>query len=95
MRAALCSLAGRWPGHDLPAHAGCALPAGVAALYLADNPGATPAQVSGLITSTATLNKVSPARFKPGTPNRLLYSRLNLPAQQQTPPAAVQAASGP
>ena len=46
--------------------------AGVAALYLASNPSATPAQVTTAIVNNATPNKVT----SPGTgsPNRLLYS---------------------
>jgi serine protease len=46
--------------------------AGVAALYLANNPSATPAQVTTAIINNATPNKVTDA--KPGTPNLLLYS---------------------
>lgn len=46
--------------------------AGVAALYLEDNPTSTPAQVHTAIINNASLNKVN----GPGTgsPNRLLYS---------------------
>ncbi len=46
--------------------------AGVAALYLASNPSATPAQVTSAIINASTPNKVT----SPGTgsPNRLLYS---------------------
>ncbi|MFG3659860.1 S8 family serine peptidase [Streptomyces sp. NPDC047706] len=45
--------------------------AGAAALHLADNPSATPAQVSSALTSAATPNVVtSPGS---GSPNRLLY----------------------
>ncbi|MES2670446.1 MAG: S8 family peptidase [Pseudomonadota bacterium] len=46
--------------------------AGVAALYLANNPSATPAQVTTAIINNSTPNKVT----SPGTgsPNRLLYS---------------------
>ncbi len=46
--------------------------AGVAALYLQANPGASPATVSGALTGGATLNKVT----SPGTgsPNRLLFT---------------------
>jgi subtilisin family serine protease len=46
--------------------------AGVAALYLATNPSATPAQVTTAVLNNATPNKVT----SPGTgsPNRLLYS---------------------
>jgi serine protease len=46
--------------------------AGVAALYLANNPSATPAQVTTAILNNATPNKVTDART--GSPNRLLYS---------------------
>jgi subtilisin family serine protease len=46
--------------------------AGVAALYLQNNPGATPAAVGAAIISNATPDKVvAPG---PGSPNRLLYS---------------------
>jgi len=45
--------------------------AGAAALYLADNPGATPAQVTAAIIANATPNKVTDAGS--GSPNRLLY----------------------
>ena len=46
--------------------------AGVAALYLANNPSATPAQVTSALITNSTPNKVT----SPGTgsPNRLLYS---------------------
>jgi subtilisin family serine protease len=48
--------------------------AGVAALYLQNNPGASPASVTSAITSTATTGVVtSPGS---GSPNRLLYSLL-------------------
>ena len=46
--------------------------AGVAALYLADNPTATPSQVDSAIKNAATPNKVTDA--KSGSPNLLLYS---------------------
>jgi len=46
--------------------------AGVAALALAANPGATPAAVTNFLTSNATLNKVTSAGT--GSPNKLLYS---------------------
>jgi serine protease len=46
--------------------------AGVAALYLATNPSATPAQVATAIINSSTPNKVTDART--GSPNRLLYS---------------------
>ncbi len=45
--------------------------AGVAALYLAGNPSATPATVSNWIISNATLNKIT--GNPSGTPNRLLF----------------------
>ncbi|HYW07620.1 MAG TPA: S8 family serine peptidase [Longimicrobium sp.] len=46
--------------------------AGVAALYLAGNPGASPSTVTNALTASATLNKVTDARR--GSPNRLLFS---------------------
>jgi serine protease len=46
--------------------------AGVAALYLADNPTASVSQVTNALLSAATPNKVSSAGS--GSPNRLLYS---------------------
>jgi subtilisin family serine protease len=46
--------------------------AGAAALYLAGNPSATPAQVTAAILAATTPNKVTDART--GSPNRLLYS---------------------
>jgi subtilisin family serine protease len=46
--------------------------AGTAALYLAGNPSATPAQVTAAILAATTPNKVTDART--GSPNRLLYS---------------------
>jgi len=46
--------------------------AGVAALYLANNPNATPTQVRNAIVNNATSNKVTDARS--GSPNLLLYS---------------------
>lgn len=51
--------------------------AGAAALYLAANPSATPAQVTAAITSNATQNVVTSAGT--GSPNRLLYT---IPASQ-------------
>jgi subtilisin family serine protease len=46
--------------------------AGVAALYLQNNPGASPATVTGALTGGATLNKVTSAGT--GSPNRLLFT---------------------
>ncbi len=46
--------------------------AGVAALYLANNPTATPSQVTTAIINASTPNKVTGAQT--GSPNRLLYS---------------------
>ncbi|WP_438364059.1 S8 family serine peptidase, partial [Streptomyces viridosporus] len=45
--------------------------AGAAALHLADNPSATPAQVSSALTSAATTGVVGNPGS--GSPNRLLY----------------------
>jgi serine protease len=46
--------------------------AGVAALYLANNPSATPTQVTNALINNSTANKVTSAGT--GSPNRLLYS---------------------
>jgi subtilisin family serine protease len=46
--------------------------AGAAALYLANNPGATPAQVHTAIVNNATTGVVSSPGS--GSPNRLLYT---------------------
>ena len=51
--------------------------AGVAALYLQDHPGASPAEVAAAITSSATPNVL--ANVGPGSPNLLLYSPLTAP----------------
>ena len=72
--------------------------AGVAGLYLEQNPSATPAQVAKLLTDSASINKVgSPGS---GTPNRLLYegflnaapgswaNRAPLPSARHQPAAA-------
>jgi aqualysin 1 len=59
--------------------------AGVAALFLETNPGASPATVTAAIINSATTNHVS----NPGTgsPNRLLYSLLTAPPPPSpTPP---------
>jgi subtilisin family serine protease len=58
--------------------------AGVAALYLASNPTATPAQVTSAIINASTPNKVT----SPGTgsPNRLLYSFLGSTPPPPPPP---------
>ncbi len=50
--------------------------AGVAALYLEQFPGAQPWEVSKAILVGATQGRLQTDRFKAGTPNRLLYSRL-------------------
>ncbi|UTA46867.1 S8 family peptidase [Simiduia sp. 21SJ11W-1] len=48
--------------------------AGVAALYLAENPGATPAQVEAALEGAATQNAISDTK---GSPNLMLYSLLD------------------
>jgi subtilisin family serine protease len=50
---------------------------GAAALFLQDNPTATPAQVATWITGNATTGKIS--SLGSGSPNRLLYTRLAAP----------------
>jgi subtilisin family serine protease len=56
--------------------------AGVAALYLQSNPGASPATVANAIVTTATSNKVTSAGT--GSPPKLLYSLLT--PETTTPP---------
>jgi subtilisin family serine protease len=58
--------------------------AGVAALYLASNPSATPAQVTSAIINASTPNKVT----SPGTgsPNRLLYAFFGSTPPPPPPP---------
>ncbi|HEX8722098.1 MAG TPA: S8 family peptidase [Pyrinomonadaceae bacterium] len=60
--------------------------AGVAALYLQNNPGATPAQVSTAVKDASTAGKVAGAGT--GSPNRLLYSLFDAPAPTPTPTPA-------
>ena len=47
--------------------------AGAAAIYLGQNPNATPAEVSNAITSSSTMGLLNPDGMLPGTPNKLLY----------------------
>lgn len=49
--------------------------AGVAALYLQENPGSSPSSVTNAIINNATVNKIT--NVPTGTPNRLLYSIFN------------------
>lgn len=58
--------------------------AGAAALYLADNPGATPAQVRGALASSATTGVLQNAGA--GSPDRLLYAGNG--AAEDLPPVA-------
>ncbi|AUD79657.1 alkaline serine protease [Kangiella profundi] len=58
--------------------------AGVAALYLANNPNATPAQVEAAIENAATSGKVTDA--KSGSPNLLLYSLFDGSTPPPPPP---------
>ena len=57
--------------------------AGVAALYLETNPGASPATVAQSILGSATLNKLTGVGT--GSPNRLLYSFVTGPLPTPTP----------
>ncbi|DBA74262.1 TPA: hypothetical protein ACH3X1_011047 [Trebouxia sp. C0004] len=52
--------------------------AGAAAIYLAQNPNATPAQVSQAITTASTPGLLDTNGMLPGTPNRLLYVDPNV-----------------
>jgi serine protease len=60
--------------------------AGVAALYLSVNPGATPTQVNQALVNAATTNVVTGAGT--GSPNRLLYSRFGGTPPVDAPPTA-------
>src|SRR5688572_20415828 len=66
--------------------------AGVAALYLAANPSATPSQVASALTSNATTGKVT----SPGTgsPNRLLYSLFGGSPPPPPPPTDTPLSNG-
>lgn len=59
--------------------------AGVAALLLQVYPNATPAEIGQMILEGATLNKVANAGT--GSPNRLLNSRIGIPAPNVAPTA--------
>ncbi|MCA1778385.1 MAG: S8 family peptidase [Xanthomonadaceae bacterium] len=58
--------------------------AGAAALYLSENPGASPAQVENFLTNNASVNKLT--GINTGSPNLLLYSRLAGGGGGTTPP---------
>ncbi|MFN9738739.1 MAG: S8 family serine peptidase [Pseudomonadota bacterium] len=60
--------------------------AGVAALFLAGNPTATPSAVTTAVINNSTANKVTGAQT--GSPNRLLYSRFGGTAPVDNPPTA-------
>ncbi len=66
--------------------------AGVAALYLADNPTATPSQVEAAIENAATSGKVSDA--KTGSPNLLLYSLFDGSTPPPPPPGGNELENG-
>ena len=66
--------------------------AGVAALYLADNPTATPAAVTAALNNAATPNKVTNPGA--GSPNRLLYSVFGAPPPADTTAPSVPASLG-
>jgi serine protease len=59
--------------------------AGVAALYLANDPAATPSTVHAAVVNNASVNKLS--SIGTGSPNRLLYSIFGV-TPTDTPPAA-------
>jgi serine protease len=60
--------------------------AGAAALYLANNPTATPSAVGTALINNSTPNKVTGAQT--GSPNRLLYTRFGGGAPVDNPPTA-------
>jgi aqualysin 1 len=60
--------------------------AGAAALYLQNNPAASPATVRDQIVNTATTGRLT--GIGTGSPNRLLYSPLTMGGDGGTPPSA-------
>lgn len=50
--------------------------AGVVAMYLGENPNASPAEVKEAVVGIATTGKIQSEFLKPDTPNRMLYSNL-------------------
>lgn len=64
------------------------LVAGTCAVALGKQPDLRPADLSAMIVAAATPGRITKTDFKPGTPNRLLYSRLGSSA-------AVSASDGP
>ncbi|MRX28265.1 S8 family peptidase [Kangiella sp. HZ709] len=66
--------------------------AGVAALYLANNPNATPAQVTAAVTGNAISGKVSDA--KSGSPNLLLQSLFGGTPPPPPPPGDAELTNG-
>ena len=60
--------------------------AGAAALYLADNPGATPSAVHAAVVNNASVNKLT--SIGTGSPNRLLYSIFGSATPDEPPTAS-------
>ena len=60
---------------------------GTVAAFLADNPNAAPADVRNALLTAATAGNLDSASLIPGTPNRMLFTRIAEPL--------VEAASGP
>jgi hypothetical protein len=67
----------------------------VVATYLGNNPGAAPSNVSSVLLAATTQGKVVTSNLKPGTANRLLFSRLLDNSTSASSGQEVQAASGP
>lgn len=66
--------------------------AGVAAIYLARNPAALPHELKATVLAASTKSAIDPSLLQPGTPNRLLYSNLEVASGGN---AIVEAAAGP
>ena len=81
---AACGGSGRCQGHVTPSSYAWAsgtsmavpLVAGVAANYLASHPGAAPDHVKQVILEGATEGRLESPHLMPGSPNRVLYSKL-------------------
>ena len=65
--------------------------AGIAAVYLGDNPTATPLQLREAVLGMSTAGRLTSPYLRSGTPNRLVYSRLS---ELYAPAKSVVAQSG-
>ena len=73
--------------------------AGVAALYLEQASTASPPEVKAALTEAATSGVIDPTNFQQGTPNRLIFSKINVTGSTTLPGSnatqQIAAADGP